>query len=549
MKRSTFGRWTAALLALLLLASSCSGESTDDASTDTEDTSAETEDSGDAAADTGGTDTGGTDTGDTADTGDSADSADTADTGGGEVYDDPRGGIFTEFQADFDRSHPFGGLDSFCVPHDEAADRQATEPGIEPDSISVHQIRQQLENLVEIGFGIDVGDVNLMFDTFAEVINEECGGIRGRQVVMSESSYDILSPELEQVRITNCITATEDDNAAVVLNSTGFQGTATLCVAEEHETPLLTTQGLSDDFMTRGGGRLLTLDFSLNESLRFMVERLHEEGELEGKTIAVVSADVPGQPEAVQDGLVGTLEELGYEVAVNDEIGCGGEATCTQGVPESVSNLKDAGVDVVFPTLSVTSLPGYVSEMVTQGFAPGDVQFYNSNFASQAGDLVSSKVAAFGGEAAGELYNGAVIVDAAAAGNFRLEGTEIPAFNELCLDTYAERTGVEYDWYQEEGNTPSGMVANVCALVRMAARAIYDAGDNPTRDDITAALAALGAVDTNNMIPASIGDGKYTLADAAQTMTWTYPCAIEGAAFDEFNTCIVMDDNYQDVER
>ncbi len=359
-----------------------------------------------AAADTGDTDTGG--------------------TGGGEIYEDPRGGVFADFQTGFDRSHPFGGLDAFCTPHDAAADLQDTEPGITADTIEIHQIRQQLENLIEIGFGIDVGDVNLMFDTFTDVINEDCGGIRGRQISMTESSYDPLNPDVEQARISNCITATEDNQAAVVLNSTGFQGTATLCVAEEHNTPLLTTQGLSDEFMTRGDGKLLTLDFSLNESLRFMVERLDAEGELEGKTIAVIGADVPGQPEAVEAGLVGTLEELGYEVAVNSVIGCGGSTTCTDGLSESVADLKDAGVDAVFPTLSVTSLPGFVSEMVTQGFAPGDVQFYNSNFASQAGDLVTSKVAAFGGEAAGALYDGAIIVDAAAAGNFRLEGARFP---------------------------------------------------------------------------------------------------------------------------
>ncbi len=536
MLGSRLGRWIAVLLAFGLLAAACSGESTDDASDDTED----------VAADTGETDTGGgTDTGET----DTGGGTDTGGAGGGEVYDDPRGGVFAEFQTGFDRSHPFGGLDAFCAPHDEATDRQDTEPGITADTIEIHQIRQQLENLIDIGFGIDVGDVNLMFDTFAAVINEECGGIRGRQISMTESSYDPLNSDVEQARITNCITATEDNLAAVVLNSTGFQGTATLCVAEEHNTPLLTTQGLSDEFMARGDGKLLTLDFSLNESLRFMVERLDAEGELEGKTIAVVGADVPGQPEAVQDGLVGTLEDLGYEVPVNDVIGCGGGATCTEGNAESVTNLKDAGVDAVFPTLSVTSLPGYINEMVTQGFAPGDVQFFNSNFASQAGDLVSSKVAAFGGEAAGALYDRTIIVDAAAAGNFRLEGAQVPAFNQLCLDVYAERTGVEYDWFQEEGNTPAGMVANVCSLVRMAARAIYDAGDNPTRDDIAAALAGLGAVDTNNMIPASIGDGKYTLADAVQTMTWTFPCGIEGAAFDENDTCIVMDDNYELVSR
>ncbi len=533
MLRSPLVRRIAVLVALVLLAASCSGESSDDASGDTEDVAAGTDTGG---TDTGGTDTGGTDTGGT-------------DTGGGEVYEDPRGGVFADFQTGFDRSHPFGGLDTFCSPHDEAADREETEPGITADTIEIHQIRQQLENLIDIGFGIDVGDVNLMFDTFTDVINEDCGGIRGRQISMTESSYDPLNSDVEQARISNCITATEDNQAAVVLNSTGFQGTATLCVAEEHNTPLLTTQGLGDEFMTRGAGRLLTLDFSLNESLRFMVERLDAEGELEGKTIAVIGADVPGQPEAVEAGLIGTLEELGYEVAVSSVIGCGGGTTCADGLSESVADLKDAGVDAVFPTLSVTSLPGYISEMVTQGFAPGDVQFYNSNFASQAGDLVSSKVAAFGGEAAGELYDGTIIVDAAAAGNFRLDGATVPAFNQLCLDVYAERTGVEYDWFQEEGNTPAGMVANVCSLMRMTARAIYDAGDNPTRDDITAALAGLGAVDTNNMIPASIGDGKYTLADAVQTMTWTSPCGIEGAAFDENDTCIVMDDNYELVSR
>ncbi len=530
--RWNIARLLSVLVAMTLVAAACSGESTDDATGDTVDT-----------ADT-------SDTGDTTEPADTSATGDTTGTGGsGEIYDDPRGGVFTEFQAGFDRSDPFSGLDSFCSPHDEAPGRQATEPGIEADTIAIHQIRQELENLVNIGFGIDVGDVSLMFDTFTEVINEDCNGIRGRQIVMSESSHDPLSSDLEQARIANCIEATEDNNAAVVLNSTGVQGTATLCVAEDHNTPLITTQGLSDDFMTRGNGRLLTLDFTLNESLRFMVERLDTEGELEGKTIAVIGADVPGQPEAVEDGLVGTLEELGYDVAVNDVIGCGGGTTCAEGVAESVANLVDAGVDAVFPTLSVTSLPGYVQEMVTQGFEPGSVQFYNSNFASQAGDLVSSKVAAFGGEAAAGLYDGTIIVDAAATGNFRIEGMEIPAFNQMCNEVYAERTGIEYDWYSEAENTPSGMVSNVCALMRMAARGVYHAGDNPTRDDIADALAGLNAVDLLNMTPASISDGKYAIADSDQTMTWTSPCAIEGAAFDENDTCIVMDDNFELVSR
>ena len=32
------------------------------------------------------------------------------------------------------------------------------------------------------------------------------------------------------------------------------------------------------------------------------------------------------------------------------------------------------------------------------------------------------------------------------------------------------------------------MAISICSILRVMARAIYDAGDNPTRDDITAAL-------------------------------------------------------------
>lgn len=134
-------RLLGALSVAALIAVGCSGES------DSNGTSADTgTDTADTTADTAG------DPGDTTDT---AETGEPTDTGGGsgEIWDDPRGGIFADFQAQFDRSHPFQSLDTFCLPHEEATDRQATEPGIDVDSIQVHQIRQQLENLIDIGFG------------------------------------------------------------------------------------------------------------------------------------------------------------------------------------------------------------------------------------------------------------------------------------------------------------------------------------------------------------------------------------------------------------
>ena len=522
-------RLAGVLIATVLTLAACSGESGEEAGEDTG--SAPSDPAGSAAVEPSPPT--------------AAADGETGSQGDGEAWDDPRGELFAEFQAGFDRSHPFGGLDRFCRPHEEAGERSETDPGIGADAISVHHLRAQLENLVDIGFGVDVGDTSLMFETFTDVINEQCGGIRGRMLELSESSFDPVSPDVEAAKVAACVEATEDERAVVVMNTSSLQGAAALCVAEQHDTPLITNQGYSDEFLERGGGNLITQRYSLDDSVRLMVERIAGSGALDGMTVGVVGSDTPGQPEVVQTSLVDALAAAGQEAAVVDIIGCGGTASCTTGVQESVGNMRAAGVDVLFPALNILSLPGYVSEMVTQGFVPGGVQFYTSEFEGQSTDLVSSKVAAFGGEAAAALYDGTVIVDSAATGAFRIEGAVLTPFNQLCLDLYADRTGVAYDWFDREETTPAGMTINVCSVVRMAARAIHDAGPNPTRQDINAAFAGLGPVDVNDMLPATIAPGKLSLPDANQTMTWTSPCAIDGAAHDEFDTCIVPDENYE----
>jgi Periplasmic binding protein len=321
-----------------------------------------------------------------------------------------------------------------------------------------------------------------------------------------------------------------------------------LCITEEHDTILLTTQGLSTEFADRSGGRLFTLDAGLNESLTALAKYAIDNNLLEGKVIGVVGSDQGGQPEAVQAGLIDVLADAGIEVAVYDTLGCNGGTTCAEGLQESVSNMLAAGVDVLIPTLNVTSFPGYLGEMVTQGYQPGEVQFMVSNFNSATGDLVSSKAVAFGGEAAGNLYNGAIMVDAAATGNFRLEGAEIPPFNKMCIDTYVKNGGPAYDYFDGVGNTQAGMVATVCTQMRIMARAIYNAGDNPTRADIQAAMANLGPLDNNNMTPASLTEGKNSTVDAFQAMKWTFPCEFGAEnAFDANNTCVVPSGEYYSI--
>ena len=469
------------------------------------------------------------------------------------IFDDPRDGIFDEFQATFDRGdNPFTQLDAFCHAHDPAPDRAATDTGIEADSITLVHLRTKLEDLAGIGFGVPVGNVAEMFDTFTAVVNEQCGGVRGRMIELHTIELEAIpGPNVDEDRNAACIQAIEDYKGVILLNSSGFQGSANLCIVEEHQTAFISTQGQSEEFMRRGEDRLISVSPTLEESVRWLAADLADRGLLDGKTIGVAAPDTPGQYEAVEVGLVETLRSKGIEVAVFDVIGCAGTTFCFDGIVDSVQRMKAAGIDVFFNVLNILSAPGYLTEMVNQGFEPGDVQFYASDFNAQAAELVASKIVA--SEAVGNLYNGALIIDDADTGVYRLEDYEPRPFNEMCNDTYGANSPSGANHENEgrldgSGSSAYGMATTVCNLMRTALRAIYEAGDNPTRTDIYTALANLGPIDSNEMLPMTLRPGKTQAPDAIHTMRFEYPCT-KPAPYGDENICIYPIDEYRPAPR
>ncbi len=470
------------------------------------------------------------------------------------IFDDPRDGVFDEFQATMDRGdHPFMQIDTFCTAHDPAPDRVATDKGIEADSISLVHIRSKLEDFVQIGFGTDVGDPAEMFETFVAYVNEQCGGVRGRMIDLHTIHVDVLGDQLDEIRNAACIEAIEDHGGVILLNSSGFQGSANLCIVEEHETAFITVQPQSEEFIQRGNDRLITTTPTSEQALSWLALDLIQRGELDGKTVGIAAPDTPGQFEAVEAGLVNVLREHGVNVAVLDKLECAGGISCMGGAVEAVSRMRSKGVDVVFNVMNVITAPQFLNEMLNQGFEPGDVQFYASDFNSQAAEIVSSKVVAFGGEAAGALYHGARIMDSRDVGAYRLEDYEPRAFNEMCNDTYGANSpsGANHESEdRHDGNSRYGMAVTVCEVLRIALRAIYDAGDNPTRADIYETLANLGPVDANEMIPGSIAPSKTQAPDVLHNLVWEFPCTkpyplpIDGV---EGGTCIYPLDEYRPI--
>ena len=465
------------------------------------------------------------------------------DTSRGFTYDE----IIEDYLGDFDRDHPFQSLDEFCTTYPATSETlRATDSGITESEISIVHIRSQLEDFAAFGFFTNVGDPTEMFETYVNIVNDRCGGIYGRRLSLHTIEVPVLVG-VDEARNAACLEAAEDRNAVFVMNTTGFQGSAGLCLAEK--TSFISTQGQTDEFVETGNGRLISLSPSLEESLEYLADYLIATGALEGKTIGIVTPDTPGQREAVQSGLSDKLEALGLNVAVFDTLGCAGGTSCTEGLSDSVARMKSEGVDVLFPTLNVLSLPPYIKEMTVQGFEPGDIQFYNSDFNSQAGDLVTSKIVASGGEEAGALYNGTIIVDEARTGAFREPGYEEPAFNEMCAREYRDNSesGTSFNPRDADENSPYGMVGTVCTEMRIILRALYDAGPNPTRADVYASMLNLGVIDSNNAIPFSITPTKWNTPDVIHTTMFTWPCAVPGTGVTDrgtlLDTCVVPVEN------
>jgi len=348
------------------------------------------------------------------------------------------------------------------------------------------------------------------------------GGKFNYQIVEVNSQ----SPTLDADRRAACIKATEDLKAPIVVNSTGFAGTGLECLTIEHDTIFITSTSGTTQTTIDSKGRMTSLAPTLSEYTKFLGDDLVKQGVLAGKRIAVVYPDTPGYPEAIKEGLIASLKKANLNIVQEDQIGCKGGSSCTDGTPASVDKLLSNKVDVLFPALNVVSLPGYVKEMATKGIKPGQIQMYQSNYNSQAGDLVASKVVDFGGAEAAALYNGTIAIDPTPTGEFRAAGFQKSEFNAMCEKIYNEnnKVGEKFDITVETENSQAGAVASACQFARLAARIVYLAGDNPTKADLLKAKENIGPVDSTGQQPGTFKPGKVSGWDLQYTLKWNAPC-------------------------
>jgi len=469
-------------------------------------------------------------------------------------FDDPRGEVFTDFQADLDRGDPLQRLELFCLAGDPTTSiLRATDIGITEESIRIVHLRTRLEDYERIGFEFPVGDTVEMVEAFVGIVNDECGGVHGRRLDLQLVEVTALGGggvDIDTLRSAACLEATDDLEAVLVLDLTGIQGSAPLCIAGTEKTPLITTEPQSSDDLRTARGRLLTTAVAGDTQLELAARFAEARGVLTGMTIAVIVSDTPGQSEAVSAGLLETMDDLGYDVQVHP-IGCEGTTSCWVGLEAAVARMIDDGTTVVFPVLNAVSLPRLITEMLRQGMPRP--AFIQTGLNGQSDDLAAAQVLAYGGADAAAYYDGAFIVDAADTGTWRLpraaeQGFPDP-FSQMCNREHARVTGRPIADPTDPASAVYATVADACALVRIAVRVLRDAGVNPRRSDVNWVLYRLDAVDIPGMLPTSSARRKNDLPDVVRILEYQYPCRFgrgAGATDGAPGGCIVPTGEWQE---
>jgi hypothetical protein len=165
----------------------------------------------------------------------------------------------------------------------------ASAEGVNEDTITVGISMLDFPKLISAGLSKSGwGDQQLIWETLIQDLNDR-GGINGRMV---EAEYQYYVP-INQVEMdAACLRFTEDIDAFAVLG--GFLGpldATNVCVAEDPDTALVMGSTLTYPRLAKAQAPWLTTGASYDRTLDNLILLLNENGDLEGKKIAVVGGN------------------------------------------------------------------------------------------------------------------------------------------------------------------------------------------------------------------------------------------------------------------
>jgi ABC-type branched-subunit amino acid transport system substrate-binding protein len=240
-----------------------------------------------------------------------------------------------------------GGTSTSTAPH---AVSKTLGPGVTANSI---KIGISLVDFTCIQQFIDFTRPNqqAIYQDFVNDVNKK-GGINGRKIVPdfhTECPLTSTSDLLVQV----CTKFTDDDKVFAVIGnlSDAAQDSAMhVCIAKQHNTPVLTFQVTQDMFNQIPGGMLVFPGTTPERSSAVLFELAQKQGVLNGKKLAVF-AEQTSEP-SVKKYVIPAIEKTGVETGTTAYVTINGpDTTAAQAQLDAfIQRWKSEGVNALFIT-------------------------------------------------------------------------------------------------------------------------------------------------------------------------------------------------------
>ncbi len=422
---------------------------------------------------------------------------------------------------------------------------QSTGRGITENSVSIVNIETSTDELQTLSFEDFSGDTSEIFSAFIEILNEECGGFHGRKIDLQEittfplEAFDIDTSTLGTIA---CLNATKDIPSVIVVDISRFSGPLENCIVNEQKTALVTTKVLPSQNSIASDNRLLLDSFSTEQAFSLMLMFAEEKGLLTNRSIAIVADDSLGNYESVITGLVEPLRELNYDPEFHF-LNCEGGIFCNIGIEKTIDAFIENPPDVLFPTLNPVSLPEFLTQMMSNDIAKP--QIIQSAFNQQDDELSTNHIFNYGGSEVADYYNGTIIFSHPYVEGQRIFESQFSPFEEMCIKEYSRVSDLDQHSIDPRRTET---VLKICSITRYIARALYDAGVNPSRRIIHDSLSSLGSVDSPGLSFGSFTLNKPTRPSSIQHMEYQFPCAIsEEAESQNYSGCILPISNPENI--
>lgn len=388
---------------------------------------------------------------------------------------------------------------------DEASDEPlgATDTGVTGEAVKLGILIADIGGLADAGFGVAVGDQERQWEVFLEKINER-SGIDGRDVEFAIERFDPL--DQDDMRRA-CVALTEDEKVFAAMNTGGYFGAAILCITEEHRTPFIGGDGEPYVWYDRSGGLYFSVSTAKTRALQNQVDQLDKLGLLPGKTIGILDAAFENDKMAVDNGLVPTLQNYGYDIAHRATLSNDAAEASSQ-IPIEVNQMRANEVDAVFLATNFVYATQFVQEADSQQYFP---QYFTTDFASGTTDFYAERMP--------DSFEGSIGITATRVGAERVDEPE-PEIDASCRKTYEETTGQDL----ERGTTEYGATILTCGLARNFEVAAERAGADLTRPRLSAGYRSFGSFAFPGISRGSYGPDKFDAADFVRTIEWRADC-------------------------